>query len=153
MDELLQQLGELALGAIPTLILFITLVLAYRYILYGRLMETRAEREKRTSGALEKSRQAIGQADVRSQEYEAKLRAARAEIFRRREQRIQQWNAEREAALVAARQVAQQRVQAAQEALQAQSVDARRHIEASAGQLAAQVLAAVLPGAAAENSR
>ena len=90
MNELLQQLGELALGAIPTLILFITLVLAYRYILYGRLMETRAEREKRTSGALEKSRQAIGQADVRSQEYEAKLRAARAEIFRRREQRIQQ---------------------------------------------------------------
>ena len=29
-------------------------------------METRAEREKRTSGALEKSRQAIGQADVQS---------------------------------------------------------------------------------------
>jgi hypothetical protein len=75
MNELLQQLGELALGAIPTLILFITLVLAYRYILYGRLMETRAEREERTAGALEKSRQAIGQADVRSQEYEAKLRA------------------------------------------------------------------------------
>jgi F-type H+-transporting ATPase subunit b len=152
MDELLQQLGELALGAIPTLILFITLVLAYRYILYGRLMETRAEREERTAGALEKSRQAIGQADVRSQEYEAKLRAARAEIFRRREQRIQQWNAEREAALVAARQVAQQRVQAAQAALEAQSVDARRQIEASASQLAAQVLAAVLP-AAAESSR
>ena len=153
MDELLQQLGELALGAIPTLILFITLVLAYRYILYGRLMETRAEREKRTAGALEKSRQAIVQADVRSQEYEAKLRAARAEIFRRREQRIQQWNAEREAALVAARQVAQQRVQAAQDALEAQSVDARKQIEASAGQLAAQVLAAVLPAAAAESSR
>ncbi|MFZ0690023.1 MAG: hypothetical protein WBD98_16885 [Acidobacteriaceae bacterium] len=153
MNELLQQLGELALGAIPTLILFITLVLAYRYILYGRLMETRAEREKRTSGALEKSRQAIGQADVRSQEYEAKLRAARAEIFRRREQRIQQWNAEREAALAAARHVAQQRVQAAQEALHQQSVDARRQIEASASQLATQVLAAVLPPAAAENSR
>jgi F-type H+-transporting ATPase subunit b len=153
MNELLQQLGELALGAIPTLILFITLVLAYRYILYGRLMETRAEREKRTAGALEKSRQAIVQADVRSQEYEAKLRAARAEIFRRREQRIQQWNAEREAALVAARQVAQQRVQAAQDALEAQSVDARKQIEASAGQLAAQVLAAVLPAAAAESSR
>ena len=58
-----------------------------------------------------------------------------------------------EAALVAARQVAQQRVQAAQDALEAQSVDARKQIEASAGQLAAQVLAAVLPAAAAESSR
>ncbi|MGB9030119.1 MAG: hypothetical protein WCC27_08370 [Acidobacteriaceae bacterium] len=153
MNVLLQQLGELALGAIPTLILFITLVLAYRYILFGRLMETRAEREKRTSGALEKSRQAIVQADVRSQEYEAKLRAARSEIFRRREQRIQQWNAERESALTTARQLAQQRVQAAQDALQAQCLDARRQIEASASQLAAQVLAAVLPGAAAESSQ
>lgn len=87
---------------------------------------------------------------MRSQEYEAKLRAARAEIFRGREQRIRQWNAERESALGAARQAAQQRVQAAQAALQAQGAEARKQIEASAGQLAAQVLAAVLPSTAAE---
>ena len=152
MDELLRQLGELALGAIPTLILFILLVLAYRFILYGRLMEVRAERRERTVGALEKSHLAIAQADVRSQEYEARLRAARAEIFRSREQRIQQWNAERERALGAARLAAQQHVQAAQAALEAQTADARRQIEASASQLAAEVLAAVLPSAAAESS-
>ncbi|MGC2298327.1 MAG: hypothetical protein WA476_05960 [Acidobacteriaceae bacterium] len=153
MDELLRQLGELALGAIPTLILFIVLVLAYRFILYGRLMKTRGERRMRTSGALEKSRMAVVQADVRSQEYEAKLRAARAEIFRGREQRLQRLNADREAALAAARLAAQQRVREAQTALEAQSADARQQIEASASQLAAQVLAVILPSAAAENSR
>ncbi|MFP5226093.1 MAG: hypothetical protein ACLGXA_00585 [Acidobacteriota bacterium] len=152
MDELLKQLGDLALGAIPTLILFIFLVLAYRFILYGRLVKTREERRARTTGALEKSRLAIGQADVRTQEYEAKLRAARAEIFRGREQRLQRLNADKESALAAARQAAQQQVQAAQAALTAQSEDARRQIEASASQLAAQVLAAVLPAAAAESS-
>ena len=152
MDELLRQLGELALGAIPTLIVFILLVLAYRFILYGRLTAVRAERRERTAGAMEKAHLAIGQADVRSQEYEARLRAARAEIFRSREQRIHQWNVERDRALAAARLTAQQRVHEAQTALEAQAGGARRQIEASANQLAAEVLAAVLPSAAAENS-
>ena len=152
MDELLHQIGDLALGAVPTLILFILLILAYRFILYGRLLQVRAERRERTAGALERSRLAIAEADVRAQEYEAKLRSARAEIFKAREQRIRQWNAERENALGAARLAAQQKVQAAQTALQAQGVEARKHIEASASQLAAQVLAAVLPSAAAESA-
>jgi F-type H+-transporting ATPase subunit b len=153
MDELLRQLGTLALGAIPTLVLFIVLVVAYRFILFGALMKTRTERRERTAGAMERSRLAIAAADARSQEYEAKLRAARAEIVRRREQRLQQRNAERESTLAAARLAAQQRVQAAQAALETQAGEARHQIEISAGQLAAQVLAVVLPRAAAENAR
>lgn len=152
MNELLHQIGDLALGAVPTLILFILLVLAYRFILYGRLQQVRRERRERTAGALERSRLAVAEADVRAQEYEAKLRAARAEIFRAREQRIRQWNAERENALAGARLSAQQKVTAAQTALQAQGADARKQLESSAGQLAAQVLAAVLPSTAAESA-
>ena len=153
MNELLRQLGDLALGAIPTLILFIVLVLAYRYILYGGLMKTRAERRERTAGAFEKSRLDIAQADVRAQEYDAKLRAARSEIFKGREQRLLRLNADRESALAAARLASQQRVLAAQTALEEQAADARRQIEASANQLAAEVMAAVLPATPAEGSR
>jgi len=153
MDELLRQLEGLGLGAIPTLVLFIVLVLAYRWILYGALVKVRAERRERTAGAMERSRVAIAAADARSQEYEAKLRAARAEIFRHREQRLQQHHAEREGALAAARLAAQQRVHAARTALEEQAADAKKQIEATAGQLAAQVLAAVLPPATAESSR
>jgi F-type H+-transporting ATPase subunit b len=153
MDELLRQLEALAIGAIPTLIIFIVLVVAYRFILYGPLMKVRAERRERTAGAMEKSHLAIAAADARTQEYEAKLRAARGEIFRRREQKMQQRIAERESALAAARLAAQQRVHEAQTALEAQAGDAKKQIEVSAGQLAAQVLAAILPKTAAENSR
>jgi F-type H+-transporting ATPase subunit b len=152
MDELLRQLEALAIGAIPTLVIFIALVLSYRFILYGPLMKVRAERRERTAGAMEKSHLAIAAADARTQEYEAKLRAARGEIFRRREQKMQQRNAERESALAAARLAAQQRVHEAQTALEAQAGEARKQIEVSAGQLAAQVLAAILPKAAAERS-
>lgn len=147
MNELLGQIGDLVLGSIPTLILFILLLLAYRYILYGRLMQVRQERRARTAGAVEQSRLAMAQADLRSQEYEAKLRAARADLMRRREQRVQQWNAERERSLATARVAAQEKTRAAQTALETQTAEARRQIEVSAPELAARVLAAVLPAA------
>ena len=149
MNELLRQVGGLMLGSVPTLILFIVLVLAYRFILYGRLMQVREQRRERTAGALEKSRLAMAQADLRSQEYEAKLRAARAELMRRREQRVQQWNAEREHAVAAARVAAQEKTRAAQLALAAQTTEARRQIEVTSADLATRVLAAVLPPARA----
>ena len=154
MDELLRQLADLALGSVPTVILFIVLVLAYRYILYGRLMQIRAERRERTAGAMEKSRLAIAEADLRAQEYEAKLRVARAELFRRREQRVQQWNAERDAAVTAARVVAQEKVRAASLVLTSQAAEARKQIEAASAELATRILAAVLPAPrAAESSQ
>jgi F-type H+-transporting ATPase subunit b len=155
MDELLRQLSDLALGAAPTMILFIVLLLAYRFVVYGPLMRTLAERRERTAGAVEKAHAAIAAADARTQEYEAKLRAARAEIFHRREQRLQQWNAERESALATARLAAQERLRAAQAAIEAQAEDARKEIETGADRLAAQVVAAVLPSelAAAGSAR
>lgn len=152
MDVLLRQIGDLVLGSIPTLILFIVLLLAYRFILYGRLMQVREERRARTAGAVEQSRLAMAQADLRSQEYEAKLRAARADLMRRREQRVQQWSAERERTLAAARVAAQEKTRAAQQALEAQTAEARRQIEATAPELATRVLAAVLPAARAAES-
>lgn len=147
MDELLRQIGDLVLGSIPTAILFILLVFGYRFLLYGRLMQVREERRARTAGAVERSRLAMAQADLRTQEYEAKLRAARAELMRRREQRVQQWNAEREQALAAARVAAQEKTRVAQQALDIQAAEARRQIEISAPDLATRVLAAVLPPA------
>ena len=144
-DELLRQLGDLALGSIPTIIIFVFLVIAYRFLLYKPLMLMLAERRERTLGAIEKAKAAIAGADAKSQEYEAKLRAARADIFHRRELRLQQWNAQREAAITAARQAAQERVATARTAIEAEAAEARLRIEATADQLAAQIVQAVLP--------
>src|ERR1700751_1974436 len=121
LDELLRQLGDLALGSVPTIIIFVILVVAYRALLYRPLMHTWAERRERTLGAIEKANAAIAAADAKSQEYEAKLRAARAEIFHRRELRLKEWNAQREAALAAARQAAQEQVTSARAAIEAEA--------------------------------
>lgn len=145
LDELLRQLGDLVLGSVPTMIIFLVLVFAYRYILYGPLVKTLGERRRRTVGALEAAHAAIAAADAKAQEYEAKLRAARADIFHQREQRVQQWAAEKDRALASARQAAQERVAQARTGIEAEAATARRQIESVAGQLAAQILQAVLP--------
>lgn len=149
MDKILHQLGDLVIGSIPTMIIFLVLVVAYRVLVYGPLSRTLAERRERTQGAVEKAAAAIAAADAKSQEYEARLRAARGEIFRHRDQRIQQWNTERESALASARLAAQERVRGAQAALEAQAAEARKNIEGSTEQLAAQILQAILPADAA----
>jgi F-type H+-transporting ATPase subunit b len=150
MDEILRQLGDLLIGSVPTMIIFLILVLAYRFVLYGPLLRVLAERRERTTGAVAKAHAAIAAADAKSQEYEARLRAARAEIFRARELRVQQWNAERDNALQSARLAAHERIVAARKAIEAEAAAARQQIEASADQLAGQILQAILPARAEE---
>lgn len=155
MDEILQQLGILFFGAVPTILLFLSLVLAYRFLVHGPLSRTLKERRERTLGAVEKAHAAIAAADAKSQEYEALLRAARMEILKAREVRMQEWIAQRDNALDAARGAAQERVKQARTALEAEETVARRQIESTTDQLATQILKAILPAdmAPAEISR
>ncbi len=148
MDEILQQVGTFLLGAIPTALLFIVLVLAYQFLVQGPLSRTLKERRARTQGAVEDAHKAIARAEERAQEYAHKLRQARAEVYKAREQRIKQWSAERDAALDVARHAAGQRVNQAKAELDAEAAQARQTIQASAGELASRVVRAVLPVAA-----
>jgi F-type H+-transporting ATPase subunit b len=105
MQEIIQQLGTLFLSSVPTILLFIVMVVAYQFLVQGPLTATLKERRARTEGAVEDAHNAIAQAEAKADEYAAKLRQARAEIFKIREQRVKQWNAERDAVLDAARKV------------------------------------------------
>jgi F-type H+-transporting ATPase subunit b len=147
MQEIIQQVGNLMLGAVPTVLLFIVLVLAYQFLVQGPLTATLKERRARTDGAIEEAHKAIAQAEARAAEYAAKLRQARAEVYKVREQRVKQWNAERDAALDAARKAAGLKVGQAKGELEAEAAAARQTIQASAGDLANQVVRAVLPQA------
>lgn len=136
------------LEAAPTVLLFILLVLAYQFLIQRPLSRILAERRARTSGAVEEAHKAIARAEQRAKEYAEKLRQARAEIFKAREQRIQQWAAERDAAVEEARKAAGQRVAQAKAGIDAEAATARQTIQASSGELANQVVRAVLPLAA-----
>ena len=148
MPEIIQQVGNLLLGAVPTGLLFIVLVLAYQFLIQAPLTATLKERRARTDGAVEDAHQAIARAEARAAEYAAKLRQARAEVYKVREQRVKQWNAERDTALDTARKAAGVKVGQAKAELEAEAAAARQSIQASAGDLANQVVRAVLPLAA-----
>jgi F-type H+-transporting ATPase subunit b len=145
MDQLLPQLGNLFLGSVPTILLFLVLVLAYQFLLYAPLNRVLGERRERTLGAIEKADASIAAADAKAQEYEARLRAARAEVLKAREARLQQWNAERETALNAARDLAHRQIHQARTKIDAEAAEARKQIEANVEQLAAQIIKTILP--------
>ena len=145
---ILGQIGGLLLGAVPTMVLFIVLVLAYQFLVQGPLTATLRERRARTEGAIEEAGKAIARAEARAAEYAEHLRQARAEVMKVRDQRIKQWNAERDAALEAARHAAQARVSQAKAEVEAEAAQARLSIQASSADLAGRVVRAVLPLAA-----
>lgn len=148
MSDIFQQLEGYFIAAIPTSVLFIVLVLAYQFLIQGPLTAVLKERRARTAGAVEDAQKAIAQAEQRAAEYAARLRQARAEVLKAREQRIQKWTAERDAALETARKAAASRVHTSRAELEAETERARQAIQASAADLAQQVVGAVLPAVA-----
>ncbi len=148
MQEIFQQVAALMVGAIPTALLFIVLVIAYQFLVQGPLSATLRERYARTGGAVDEARRAVAFAEARAAEYAEKLRLARADVYKVREQRIKQWNAERDRALHSAREAAGKKIVEAKTALDAEAGSARQVIQSSAAELAAQVVRAVLPAAA-----
>lgn len=152
MDQIINQLGELVLGAVPTMVLFILLVIAYGLLVRRPLDRVLAERHARTTGAVEQAKGAIAAAEAETSAYEEKLRRAKAEIFEARERRLKQWHAEREAALEQVRQATQERIRTARQGIELSVADARSQIEDASAELSSRVLAAVLPEVAASEA-
>ena len=88
MQDIMQQLGSLLVGAIPTALLFIVLVFAYQFLVQGPLTAVLARRRALTEGAMEDARKAVAQAEAKAQEYAERLRLARADVYKLREQRV-----------------------------------------------------------------
>lgn len=147
------QIGDMLLKSLPTALLFLVLVLAYEFLVQKPLTAALARRRALTEGAVEDAQKAIAAAEARAAEYAEKLRLARAETYKIREQRVKQWNAERETALEAARKSASQKVSQAKVGIETEAGAARQTIEASAADLAALAVRAVLPAVAVGGSR
>lgn len=145
MTDLLQQLGGLVLGSVPTMILFLITVVAYRVLVHTPLKKLLQERYARTQGAIESATQAISAAESKTTEYEERLRVARAAVFRERHERLHKVHVESELALTEARAAAQEKVASAVIAIEESAQAARLQLDASIAALTQDVLRAVLP--------
>jgi F-type H+-transporting ATPase subunit b len=148
MQDILQQLGELLVGAIPTALLFIVLVFAYQFLVQGPLTAVLERRRALTEGAMEDARKAISQVEAKTAEYAERLRLARADVYKLREQRVKQWSAERDTALDAARKAAGEKVRQAKAEFDTEAASARTVIQSATADLAGLAVRAVLPAPA-----
>jgi F-type H+-transporting ATPase subunit b len=145
MNEILQQLGGLVLGSVPTMVLFVLLVVAYGLLVRRPLGAVLAERRARTTGAVEKAREAISTVEAKTSLYEERLRKARAGIAAAREERLKKWDAERDQALAQARDATAEQVKAAKVEIERGVATARQQIEGMSAELSDQILRAVMP--------
>jgi F-type H+-transporting ATPase subunit b len=149
MGETLHQLGELLLGAVPTVILLTLLYALYTTIVHKPLQRVLAQRRSKTEGAVEKSRADIAAAEARTAEYEQRLREARAAVFRAQEARRQTALQARTNAVTEARSKAQAQVQAAKKNIEADRVAAEAGLQKDAATLAQGIVRRVLQPAGA----
>jgi F-type H+-transporting ATPase subunit b len=144
MDETLRQIGELLLGAVPTVVFFLLLFGLYTVLVHKPLTRVLAERRARTQGAIEKARADIASAEERSAEYEQKLREARLKLFKALEARRAKAAQLRAQAVADARYRAQSRIEAARAAIEQDKAAAKQNLEGEAGRLATEIIRTVL---------
>jgi F-type H+-transporting ATPase subunit b len=144
MDQTLRQLGELLLGAVPTVLLLGALYILYTFLVHRPLTAVLAERRSRTQGAMEKARADIAAAEARTAEYEQRLREARQKIFKSLEARRQHASQFRSQAVNQARARAQHQVKQARAALEEDKQQAMSKLQSDAERLAAEIVRVVL---------
>jgi len=149
MDQLLKQVGELLLGAVPTATILLLLYGAYTVLVGRPLHRILAQRRGLTEGAILKARADVAAAEARTAEYEERLREAKSAIFKAAEARRQAAQDARNAVLAQAREAAHQQIRAAQAAIEQEMTSARATLQAESDRLANQIIQAVLKPAGA----
>ncbi|MGB7601686.1 MAG: ATP synthase F0 subunit B [Candidatus Sulfotelmatobacter sp.] len=149
MDQTLRQLGELLLGAVPTVILMALLYVLYTSIVHKPLRRVLDERRSKTQGAVERAQADIAAAEARTSEYELRLREARTTLFLAQETRRKAALDERTAAMNEARAKAQAQVLAAKADIEKDREAAQAGLQAHVQTLAAEIIRRVLQPAGA----
>jgi F-type H+-transporting ATPase subunit b len=144
MEQTLRQLGELLLGAVPTVILLALLSLLYTFLVHRPLTAVLAERRSRTQGAMEKARADVAAAEARTADYEQRLREARLKVFKAQEARRQQVLQTRADSVNQARARAQEQIKLARAGIEEAKKSAVSSLEAEAGRLASEIVRTVL---------
>jgi F-type H+-transporting ATPase subunit b len=142
--EILQQLGELFLEALPTVIVLFLFYLFMRWAFFGPIQKAMAERSARIEGARAEAAKVEAEARQELDAYNEALKKARAEIYAEQEAARQAVLEDRAKLLKAMRSRAIEEVAAAKKKLAAEFEAARAELERQAPELAGQIARAIL---------
>lgn len=158
MQEIVRQLGELFLQAVPTVLIVLAFYLILRSLFFKPLLQVMEERESRTAGAQKAAEAAQAAAAEKVKQYQEALRLARAQVYGEQEAARKKLLDERASLLRDARARAAAEVAAGKDRVAKELAVARREVEATAGQLAAEIARRFLqipprPGTPAREAR
>jgi len=144
MEETIQALGGILLKSTVTIVLLIFLHLYLKAVLFGPLDRVMKQRRELTEGAREKAEASLAAATRKAEEYEAKLRDARAAVYKQQEEIRKRWLEEQAKHVADARERSESATKAAREALALDSAAARTLLQESSAAIADQIVATVL---------
>jgi F-type H+-transporting ATPase subunit b len=144
MSDLVHQLGELFLRAVPVAVIVLLFYIIMRAIFFQPLLKVMAERDARTIGAQKAAEAAQAAAAEKVRQYEEALRQARAKVYAEQEAERRKLMDERAAALKEARGKADAEVNAAKERVAGEFTGAKKEIETLTGQLAVEIARRIL---------
>jgi F-type H+-transporting ATPase subunit b len=157
MQEIVRQLGELFLQAVPTVLIILLFYFILRAIFFKPLLRVMAERDARTVGAQKAAEAAQTAAIEKIKQYQDALKQARGQIYAEQEAARKKVLDERAAVIKEARAAATTHVAAGKERIAGELAAARREIEATVAQLSAEIARRILqspprPGSSAREA-
>jgi F0F1-type ATP synthase membrane subunit b/b' len=144
MQTIVQQLGELFLQAVPTVLIILLFYIILRAIFFKPLLAVMAERDARTVGAQKASEAAQTAAADKVKQYQEALRQARGQVYAEQEAARKKLLEERAAQIREARTKASGEVSVAKARVAAELAAARREVEATVAQLSAEIARRIL---------
>ena len=154
MGDILNQLEQLFLQSIPTVVFVFFLLVILDWLFFRPLTQILRKREDATVGALARAREQSAAAADKAREYEAAFQAARQEVYRQREAERKAALHERETTLQKAREQSEVWRQGAQATLRKDVEAVKQDLQAACRSLAQEITALVLdPAAASEGKR
>jgi F-type H+-transporting ATPase subunit b len=146
--EIINQLGELFLAAVPTVIIVFLFYFFLRWSFFNPIQRVLSERHKRAEGARAEAEASRTAAHEKQRVYNETLKKARAEVFTAQESLRRRALDERQATINKARASAQTALQEAKKCIEADAKAARTELERSSGTLANDIAEAILAGIA-----
>jgi F-type H+-transporting ATPase subunit b len=142
--DILHQLGELFLQAVPTVVIVFLFYFFMRWAFFGPIEKAMAERAAKIEGARAEAAKLEAEAKQELDSYNEALRAARAEIYAEQERAREAVLEERGRLLKAMRSRAQEEVEAAKKRLAKEMAAAQAHLERQTPELASEIVRVIL---------
>jgi F-type H+-transporting ATPase subunit b len=144
MHATLLALGEILLRAVPTFLLVVVLHFYLKAVFFKPLEKVLHQRYQATEGARKLADQSLARAAEKTAQYEAAIRAAKAENYQSHEQLHKELQEREAAAALAARQRAEAVVQEAKSELAEDVEAAKASLAADSDALADQIAESIL---------